>query len=120
MSKPGASLYRRKRQNKGWWSEKGTHIIDICLCVYVLADDSCEVRGEDCREGVLLCLFDKNASFQYVHALQRKSHLCIPFQGIARPQPQFPHSCVCERFIWSQYRSTYFLQQNRQTDCGDI
>ncbi len=32
-------------------------------------------------------------------ALQRKSHLCIPFLGIARPQPQFPHSCVCERFI---------------------
>jgi hypothetical protein len=32
-------------------------------------------------------------------ALQRKSHLSIPFLGIARPQPQFPHSCVCERFI---------------------
>jgi hypothetical protein len=33
------------------------------------------------------------------YALQRKSHLCIPFLGIARPQPQFQHSCVCERFI---------------------
>ncbi len=32
-------------------------------------------------------------------ALQRISHLCIPFLGIARPQPEFPHSCVCERFI---------------------
>ncbi len=30
-------------------------------------------------------------------ALQRKSHLCIPVLGIARPQPQFTHSCVCER-----------------------
>ncbi len=30
-------------------------------------------------------------------ALQRKSHLCIPFLGIARPQSQFTHSCVCER-----------------------
>ncbi len=29
--------------------------------------------------------------------LQRKSPLCIPFLGIARPQPQFQHSCVCER-----------------------
>ena len=29
--------------------------------------------------------------------LQRKSHLCIPFLGIALPQSQFPHSCVCER-----------------------
>ncbi len=32
-------------------------------------------------------------------ALQRKSHLCITFLGIAWSQPQFPHSCVCERFI---------------------
>ncbi len=32
----------------------------------------------------------------YVYTLQRKFHLCIPFLGIARPQPQFPHSFVCE------------------------
>jgi hypothetical protein len=37
--------------------------------------------------------------FSPASTLQRKSHLCIPFLGIARPQPQFPHSCVCERFI---------------------
>ncbi len=54
------------------------------------------------------------------HALQRKFHLCIPFLGIARPQSQFPHSCVCERVICSQDRSTYFLQQNGQIDCGNI
>ncbi len=34
--------------------------------------------------------------------LQGKSHLCISFLGIARPQSQFPHSCACERFIYSQ------------------
>ncbi len=33
------------------------------------------------------------------HALQRKSHLCILRKGIARPQSQFPHSSICERFI---------------------
>ncbi len=54
------------------------------------------------------------------NSLQRKSHLCIPSLGIARPQSQFPYSCVCERFIYSQDRSTYFLQQNRQIDCGNI
>jgi hypothetical protein len=27
--------------------------------------------------------------------------LCIPFLGIARLQSQFPHSCVCEQFIYS-------------------
>ncbi len=50
-----------------------------------------------------------------------KSHLCIPFLGIAWPQSQFPRSSVCERFTFSQDRSTYiyFLQQNRQMgDCG--
>jgi hypothetical protein len=41
-------------------------------------------------------------------------------KGIARPQPQFPHSCVCERFIYSQDRSTYFPQQNMQTDRVEI
>ncbi len=30
-------------------------------------------------------------------ALQGKSHLYIPFLGIAQPLFQFPHSCVCER-----------------------
>ncbi len=43
-----------------------------------------------------------------VCTLQGKPHLCITFLGIARPQSQFPHSCVCERFIYSQDRSTYF------------
>jgi hypothetical protein len=35
-------------------------------------------------------------------------------------QSQFSHSCVCERFIYSHDRSTYFLQQNSQTDHGNI
>jgi hypothetical protein len=52
--------------------------------------------------------------------LQRQFRLYIPFLGIARPQPQFPHSCVFERFIYSQDQSTYSLQQNRQTHRGNI
>ncbi len=43
-----------------------------------------------------------------IYALQRQFSLYIPFLGIARPQPQFPHSGVCERFIYSQDRSTLF------------
>ncbi len=45
-------------------------------------------------------------------------YFCIPFLGIARPQSQFPHSCVCGRFIYSQDRSAYFLQQYRQIGGG--
>ncbi len=37
----------------------------------------------------------------FADTLHGKSHFCIPFRGIARPQSQFPHSCVCERFIYS-------------------
>ncbi len=48
-------------------------------------------------------------------ALQRQFRLCILFLVIARPLSQFPHSCVCERFIYFLDRSTYFLQQKRQT-----
>ncbi len=54
------------------------------------------------------------------NALQRQFRLYIPFLGIARPQPQLPHSCVFERFIYSQDQSTYFLQQNRPTHRGNI
>ncbi len=50
----------------------------------------------------------------HASTLQRKSHLCIPFPGIARPQPQFPHPCVCERFM-SQERS---LQCRKCLTCG--
>ncbi len=46
----------------------------------------------------------------YTHC--KDNPIRIPFLGIAWPQSQFPHSCVCERFIYSQDRSTkstYFL-----------
>ncbi len=49
-----------------------------------------------------------------------KLPFAIPFLAIARLQSQSPHSCVCERFIYSQDRSTYFMQQNNQIDGGKI
>ncbi len=36
-----------------------------------------------------------------LYNLQGNSHFCIPLLGIAQPQSQFPHSCVCEGFIYS-------------------
>jgi len=35
-----------------------------------------------------------------------KIRFMYPFLGIARTQSQLPHSCVWERFIYSQDRST--------------
>ncbi len=37
----------------------------------------------------------------------RNFETIIPRKGISGYQPQFPHSCVCERFIYSYYRSPY-------------
>jgi hypothetical protein len=47
-------------------------------------------RGDDYRK---VARFRQNGT---IYTLQRRSHLCIPFLGIAWPQPQFPHSCVCD------------------------
>ncbi len=49
-------------------------------------------------------------------AQQPKSHLCVPFLGIAGPQSQCPHSCACERFIYSQDQSTYIFPEAEKAD----
>jgi hypothetical protein len=41
-------------------------------------------------------------------ALQTRSDLCIPINETAKPRFPFPHSCICERFIYSHDRSAYF------------
>jgi hypothetical protein len=39
----------------------------------------------------------------------------IPRNETAPPRSQFPHSCVCERFIYSHDRLTNTIQQNMWT-----
>jgi hypothetical protein len=46
----------------------------------------------------------------------RKFETNIPRKGIARPQSQFPHSCVYERLICSHGRSAYSAAGNIWTD----
>ncbi len=48
----------------------------------------------------------------------RKVETNIPRKGIARPQSQFPHSCVYERFMCSHDGSAYSAAGN--TVCGPI
>jgi hypothetical protein len=61
-------------------------------------------------------------SFKSDSTLQEKFHFCIPRKGFARPQSQFSHSCVRERFVQYIHRIGLhiFLQQNRQTDRGNL
>ncbi len=44
----------------------------------------------------------------------------IPRKVIARPQSQFPHKCVCERFIYSTIDLPILLQEIMWTDPGNI
>ena len=53
-------------------------------------------------------VFDEALCRRRLSTRQRKFPLCIPFLGIARPQSQFLHSCICDRFIYFQHRSFCF------------
>jgi hypothetical protein len=52
--------------------------------------------------------------------LQRQFRLYIPFLGIARRQPQFPNSCVCENLYIPRIGPHISSQQKRQTHRGNI
>jgi hypothetical protein len=62
----------------------------------------------------------------YHPTLYRKSDLCIPRNETARPRSQFLHSCICERFKYSQYRSAYlaeaiweYINRSQIHECGN-
>ncbi len=50
----------------------------------------------------------------------RKFEKNIPRKGIAGPQSQFPHSFVCERFIYSHDRSANSAAGKMWIDPGNI
>jgi hypothetical protein len=50
----------------------------------------------------------------------RKSEANIPRKGISGPQSQFPHSCVCERIIYSHNGAAVSAGGNMWTDPGNI
>ena len=57
----------------------------------------CTQRQKKLKE-IAGCYFLLLGMREITPTLQRQFRLYIPFLGIARPQPQFLHSCVCERF----------------------
>jgi hypothetical protein len=60
----------------------------------------------------------------FTSTLQRNdtenSKQIFPEREIARPQSQFPNSCIYERFIYSHNLSAYYAAGNMWTDPGNI
>jgi hypothetical protein len=50
----------------------------------------------------------------------RKFETNISRKGISQSQSQFPHSCVCERIIYSHDGSSFSAGGNMWTDAGNI
>ncbi len=60
------------------------------------------------------------ASSDTAKKICRKLEANIPRKGIAGPQSQFPHSCVCERIIYSHDGAAVSAGGNMWTDPGNI
>jgi hypothetical protein len=72
--------------------------------------NSCGFPCQNCMKVPLITMLGgggEQLEMRMAHALYRKSNLCIPGKGLALPKSQILHSCVCERFIYSQEWSTY-------------
>ncbi len=83
-----------------------------------------EEAGEVCNS------MSQATSLSRLHCNKIPFMYFIPFRGIARPQSQFPHSCFCEWFIYSQDGSNIFcsrigrsmweyLNRSQTHECGN-
>ncbi len=50
-------------------------------------------------------MWESGAGFLWIYYTAKKIDLCIPRNETTRSRSQFPHSCFCERFIYSNDRS---------------
>ncbi len=77
-----------------------------------------ETTSDSCGEYIKMYTNQKNSNSCTAKNQYRKFETNVPRKGIARPRSQFPHSCVCERFIYSHYQN---MQLNRpiQTQSGN-
>ncbi len=94
---------------------KGFMEWQFCLrfsLTYLLTTSTCKPVSTGCGMLTSNCVYlhsDSLQRSQYTgwRTLYRKSDLCIPRNKTARLHSQLLHSCICERFIYSQDRSAY-------------
>jgi hypothetical protein len=73
------------------------------MCIYSLV----ETHG-------LTLEVNKSLAICTAKTLYRKFETNIPRNETARPRFQFPHSCICERFVYVHDRATYFGNEAAQ------
>jgi hypothetical protein len=119
-------MYEHLGRNQGiiYWQIR--HPVTIKMCTVVLLNLKCEdeililitAPAFPCLHNTVhLFLNIRRGPSPFLHCCRlskraaktqyRKFETNIPRKGISRPQSQFPHSCICERFIYSHDRSAY-------------
>jgi hypothetical protein len=78
------------------------------LCTFGLYSKQSKYLQHFCKLCSDLCCRHKSVSLRR-ETLQRKSYWCTPRKETARPQSQFSHSCICERFIYILPQSVHPL-----------
>jgi hypothetical protein len=103
--------------------------LTLCRCcpqVSRACDLACCPTGRPSHSSSLLSSSFLLSSWQHRYApctaktKFRKFETNIPGKGISGSQFQFPHSCVCERIIYSHDGSAFSAVGNMFTDPGNI
>jgi hypothetical protein len=105
---------RGEKLGLDWTNRKKiSQIINDCLYLpFFLLIILCCIQREMWGMAPYMLELTINSPYLIVNsALQRKSHLFIPFLGIARLQFQFPHSCVCERYSLTGWVHIFFCRR---------
>ncbi len=88
--------------------------------LYIPTIDLPILLQEICGCGPILGIYKSPLVRHTAKNQYRKFETNNPRKGIERPRFQFPHSCGCERFIYSHNRSAYSAAGNMWTDPGNI
>jgi hypothetical protein len=118
-------ILNRQSGSKGWNSSRHRLLIKLVQVVFLLK--ICMFKlwiAIDCHS--LTQPFPSFWPTQFFVTIHTANTKCrqfetnIPRKGITGSQSQFPHSCVCERIIYSHNGSAFSAGDNMWTDPGNI
>jgi hypothetical protein len=124
-----------------WWSATllGPMHISFTYKCYVTRLQAGTTRRSAVRSPTSMTLEDSGTISSTLTSLNsnlfsptlQRHNIENPGKGIAGPRSQFPHSCVCERFLYSHDRSAYsatgkyvdrsweYINRSQTHECGN-